>query len=132
MLYAILRNASWRTSHSAMGWRYFNVAEDVWPRSERQVDHQDDETGHNDHRGRAPPALKVGDRAGQRGKRHLPGEPERHHIRDDHQEDREQAVDDVAEHVHVAAGSSGDQAAAGHRAQSAREIDQYWHVADGL
>src|SRR5260370_28688297 len=89
------------------GWRYFNVAEDVWPRSERQVDHQDDETGHNDHRGRAPPALKVGDRAGQRGKRHLPGEPERHHIRDDHQEDREQAVDDVAEHVHVAAGSSG-------------------------
>ena len=38
--------------HSTMGWRYFNVAEDVWPRSERQVDHQDDETGHNNHRGR--------------------------------------------------------------------------------
>lgn len=55
-----------------MGRRHFNVVEDVWPRSERQVNHQDDEPGQNDHRGRPPPALKVGDGAGQRGKRQLP------------------------------------------------------------
>jgi hypothetical protein len=55
--------------------------------------------------------------------RHLRGEPERQRVRDDHQEDRYQAVDDIAEDEHVAAGEGGEDAAAGDHAGRQREID---------
>ena len=61
--------------------------EDVRPWEKDQVERQHDEACHDDHGGRAPPALEIGDGAVQGGKRHVGGEPERQRVRDEHQKD---------------------------------------------